>query len=817
MSSSESEQNKILHIIQRIHELFMAKGLANTKSDEIELLAKSVISYISNHPQDVLPQKRFLKSISPEISGLSGITLLIYIIMQFNEREPVLINNILQQAGLSDIEGHEALSWYELFYDGNTHNLHIGFGSIPSEKIPKDIQGTLDWLMRMADDLCNKVSDNGDVKTIKSILHLCALLARETPDPNQDLHVLRVVAGKLATYHNPQIARDLAETGLGWSEINPTPIRRRIAWFTYSDIYLRCNDLQGACFGLACSYSQTVDSLDIKQHLEEIYLLCRILRQSGFIKYGRKILTRSIARASDLPIFDKFKHRLFHLDFSFRIIELTNDSDSEQWQSLLDELELACHNLSDNPDEIYPYIVILGQAIINANKENIDTKRYQLFIDKHTEKYEGGMQDTIKIMIADKPDFEDIKKFMRKLDSTRYSDDLANDIDLLNTVSRRFLTQDSTLRTPIQSAIAIELLTDLTLQPHQWNDPNERGVFPLLEENEIWELLKNLNQNGYTVHYLGFDSLGNLQRITFDSTSISDSQKIPNHIFSPIAYNKWKKEYPYGYGDKRQPGDGSWNHFFSSMGNLHLDCNPSPKMLFIKDISLQQIPSNLFYMGSKFSGEDSEVSALPSLNWLHSIRNSCDNFMEGWLVWMPVHPEDERFNTLNIMYNRLLPIFSEFDIKISNPRQLRKNDLHGKLVIIGAHGGLDVDDKFFKIVADEDGNCFNSTYLRDVINAKIVVLFICNAGREGTVPFKHTASSAANRLLDKGSHAVVASPWPLDSTLPVHWLPVFLDALKNHKPVGEAVRSANLAVRSEMPNPSEWLAMAVFGDPSASL
>lgn len=817
MSQVESEQNELLSLINKIHSLFLIDRRDQKGSDEIESLVKFVINYISHHPQEILIQGKFLKSISPEVSGLAGITLLVFICMQLSEEKIVLIDDDIQQSSPSVIEMREALKWYKSFYDAKNKDYHIGFGSIPNNKMPKNVQCTFNSLTRMADHLCNQVSDDDDIRTIKSILHVCALLARETADPNQDLHVLRVIAGKLATYHNPQIARDLAETGLGWSETNPTSIRRRIAWFTYSDIYLRCNDLQGACFGLACSYSQKTEILNIKQHLEEAYLLCRILRQMGLINHGRKILAESITSAKNLPIFNDFKHRLFHLDFTFRAAELTRDSSAEKWQSLLDELELACHNLSDNPDELYPYIVCLGQVIVNANKEHIDTTKYQIILDKYSEKYKGGMQETIKIMVANKPNFDEIKKLIKRLNSTRYSDDLANDLDLLNTVSRRYLTQESNLRTPIQSAIATELLTDMTLQPHQWGDQTGRGVVPLLDENELSILLQNLNHDGYTVHYLGFDSLGNLHRTTFDPTSKFDTQKIPDHIFSSRSYKTWKEEFPYSYGISTKPGDGSWNHFFSSMKNMHLDCKPSPKMLFIKDILLQQIPSNLFYMDTEFSGENSEVSATPSLNWLHSIRKSNEQFDEGWLVWMPVRADDESYTTLNLMYGRLLPIFTEFGVQISDIKILRKNALRGKLVIIGAHGGLDSGDDFFKIVSDEDGNYFNSIHLRDVISAKIVVLFICNAGREGSTPFRNTASSIANRLLDKGSHAVVASPWPLNSAVPVHWLPIFLDAIKNHLPVGEAVRTANLAVRSVMTEPSDWLAMAVFGDPSASL
>jgi hypothetical protein len=68
--------------------------------------------------------------------------------------------------------------------------------------------------------------------------------------------------------------------------------------------------------------------------------------------------------------------------------------------------------------------------------------------------------------------------------------------------------------------------------------------------------------------------------------------------------------------------------------------------------------------------------------------------------------------------------------------------------------------------------------------------------------------------MDQGCGTVIASPWPLDTRVPSHWLPAFLEEWEAGKSVIEATFSANEYVSRQMgDSPTIALAMNVFGDP----
>jgi len=61
---------------------------------------------------------------------------------------------------------------------------------------------------------------------------------------------------------------------------------------------------------------------------------------------------------------------------------------------------------------------------------------------------------------------------------------------------------------------------------------------------------------------------------------------------------------------------------------------------------------------------------------------------------------------------------------------------------------------------------------------------------------------------------VIASPWPLETRVPSHWLPTFLERWISGDSAIEAAFAANQQVTRQMgDSPLVALAMNVFGDP----
>jgi CHAT domain len=100
-------------------------------------------------------------------------------------------------------------------------------------------------------------------------------------------------------------------------------------------------------------------------------------------------------------------------------------------------------------------------------------------------------------------------------------------------------------------------------------------------------------------------------------------------------------------------------------------------------------------------------------------------------------------------------------------------------------------------------------------NVDVVILFVCSGGRTDKHPPANTTVGLAKQILDRGCQAVIASPWPLDTRVPSHWLPAFLERWDNGRSLIEANFEANGIVdRNFAQDPARGLAMTVFGNPS---
>nr|WP_307726350.1 hypothetical protein [Sinisalibacter aestuarii] len=95
----------------------------------------------------------------------------------------------------------------------------------------------------------------------------------------------------------------------------------------------------------------------------------------------------------------------------------------------------------------------------------------------------------------------------------------------------------------------------------------------------------------------------------------------------------------------------------------------------------------------------------------------------------------------------------------------------------------------------------------------VVVLFICSGGRADKHPMANTTLGLAKQVLDRGCSAVIASPWPLDSQVPPHWLEAFLARWEDGDRLMDAVFAANQVVDKRFAlDPARGLAMLTYGD-----
>ncbi len=153
----------------------------------------------------------------------------------------------------------------------------------------------------------------------------------------------------------------------------------------------------------------------------------------------------------------------------------------------------------------------------------------------------------------------------------------------------------------------------------------------------------------------------------------------------------------------------------------------------------------------------------------------------------------------------------ELDTGLAVPDRLKS----AELAIVTAHGSIAPEGRFFQVIADDaDMRLTPDAIARAVRNAGIVILFVCSAGRFDKHPMADTTTGLAKELLDRGCSAVIASPWPLNASVPAYWLPAFMHAWSAGATVIEANFEGNKAVERALgKSPANRLALTVFGDP----
>ena len=144
------------------------------------------------------------------------------------------------------------------------------------------------------------------------------------------------------------------------------------------------------------------------------------------------------------------------------------------------------------------------------------------------------------------------------------------------------------------------------------------------------------------------------------------------------------------------------------------------------------------------------------------------------------------------------------------------NALEGaELAIVAAHGGIATEGRYFHVLADEDRLKMSSVALSAALRGtEVTILFVCSGGRFDKHPLANTMVGLPKELLDRENSAVIASPWPLDLRVPSHWLPAFLNAWNEGKPLIDANYEANRAVEAAMGDSPEYcMAMTLYGNP----
>jgi hypothetical protein len=234
-----------------------------------------------------------------------------------------------------------------------------------------------------------------------------------------------------------------------------------------------------------------------------------------------------------------------------------------------------------------------------------------------------------------------------------------------------------------------------------------------------------------------------------------------------------------------------------------------------------------------FAGKQCSIGAVPSLTWLAAARAAKRSDKTGYMAWISAElnselgdgqdmggrsgfePQDpDRAHTLDVALSRLNVSFEEFGFAVDTGRRLPRNMNDAGLAVVTAHGGLSEDGRFLRSIRDDEELLVAPSALASALEGvELVILFVCSGGRIDKNPWDNSTTSLPKRLLNGGTRAVIASPWPLNVLVTYNWLAPFLRSWEEGATVLDATKTANDSVAEHFGEvPQYSLAMRVYGD-----
>lgn len=682
-----------------------------------------------------------------------------------------------------------------------------GVTILPEELVPYPDE-TIRYLARMILMSAPKGQDV-DLRFLELLgMLVCAISPHAMSERNEDLRVMRLIAGHCATEGQFQRARNLAEQILVMGQGNA--LRQRLAWLGFSDTYHRCRNMAEALVGLACALATNVpmSKADLWQ---EVHTAIRILRNLGLFQIARGFLLTLKKLAGDLGYDPDNDPRIVATEMSLRLMEVGSNQ-YEEIAAIVNGLSTCCRCAMTDRSLLLPLVVLLGQAVQKAKAVGVHVDENTIDLLKDGLALIGRQAaQFVDTVSSDTPSAVDVTAMFNQVQRALYAADAAGDFEVVGVAARRLLNdQVGQSSSAEDKALAVEILADhaAVLPAHP----------PAMQVEWPVHYAKSLNNAGLDVVFLGLDSGGELI-VTHVSNGHVQSIEQPRHDRSfRLRMLTWLEDYPrqYGYVDAADGDD----EFFITMERLDVRL-PAPKsLLVIAEPLLQQLTVSLGLVTPEdegfphFLGTTTAVGMMPSLTWLSMVRDNERSGKTAYRAWISTHEGPEASGTLCRALERLGGTFEDFGFTVDNGRQLPADMSDAGLAVVTAHGGLTAEGRYIHSIRDED-NLFETpaALAAALAGVEVVILFVCSGGRIDKHPWGNTTVGLPKLLLDKGCRVVIASPWPLDVKVTYNWLEPFLREWEAGSTVLLATKMANEEVAHRLgERPQYSLGMTAYGD-----
>lgn len=802
-------------VLSATRALMLEDGVPDEKRDYYRGPLMAVVRFLTQHPEDRDVRAAFSRLLSVEACGDLGLPIIAVTMLD------------LARVGVSLAKGHEASPDDPATADEKadveaTKAALIGcmewigergHGEFGVTVVPRELVGAYaDRVIRLISQMMLHVGEiegqDMDLQTMSQmVLVASAVRPYATTERDEDLRLLRLLAGHYALAGRFQHARNLAEQILVIGQ--DTDGRRRLAWFAYADVYQRCRNPVDALVGLACVFGTDtpVEKADLWQ---EVYAAIRVFRDLGMAELANTFLPALKRLIADLGFDPETDQRIVSTELSLRVVELPQ-LDAEGIAALIDDIVKACER-TKNKSDVLPLAALLGQTVRAADERNIpvhmETRRILTALLGRVGARESELVETASSLV---PTTYQVVSMFNSVERAMFGGDAATDFEVVGMAARRLLIEPRNAADASKaSTLAVELLADQTMTLF--------GSPPELTEDWALQYAMSLNEEGLDVAFMALNTAGELS-VTVVSKGEATAIEQPKHEKSfHRRMQAWLEKYPKAYGlIDAYHGN---NEFFKTMEALDVRIPKSENMLIVAEPLLQQLTANLVVVQPDdggfeyFYGSRSAVGFAPALSWLSVTRATARTGKGEYRAWISADSGPDAAGTLDIALARLSGTFEEFGFSVNTNRRLPGDMSDAGLVVVTAHGGLAQEGRYLHTIRDEENLVEPPSALAaSLAGVELVILFVCSGGRIDKHPWGNRTVGLPRQLLDKGVRAVIASPWPLDVKVTYTWLEPFMNEWNAGATVLQATKVANEVVAKRLgDNPQYSLAMNVYGD-----
>lgn len=817
-------------LLGAIKSMMLKEVVPEDQNDYYRDLFLAAFLFLAQHPEDSAVRSGLTSLLSVESCGDMGIPLVALTMLDLAKQGVLLAQPNAKGDEKRPPKTDDAIE--ASLRNGFIWLAGMGAGEPGVTVIPRELlAASPDDVVRLIEHLVHLSSNQGgedvDLEYMKQLVLLaCAICPHATQERDQDIRLMRHLASQFATEGQFQQARNFAEQILLMGQ--SSAYRRRLAWQAFGDVYHRCRNHVTALVGLASALAVDV-AVERSDLWHEIYTIHRVLRDLGLFQLSRLFLPTMKTLLSDLGFDAEKDPHYVNAELGLRLMETTGAA-VEPLGEILAEVADACRNELGNRSRLFPLAVLLGQAVRKAEDAGMRiSPAVQKTLDSALKQVGASMANMIRTVSTTRPPAKDVLAMFNGVERAAYASDVACDYAVLEMAARRLLDYGPQGELPSnETAFAIELLADHTV--------TLMGNAPAMTEDWPIQYSSELNQAGLDVAFLALDTQGELT-----VTHVSNGQA--RRVEQPKCeqsfrrrFLKWLQDYPKEYGRVfRNEGN---NIFFMTMEKLDVRLPQSERLVLVAEPFLQQLTANLVVVRpenafSYFVGTKMAIGIVPSLSWLSTATSAQRSGRIAYKAWISAETssafgsaseesnvgeadqaEIGREQTLDIALMRLSGCFEDFGFEVDTGRRLPSNMRDAGLAVVTAHGGLNREGRYLHSIRD-DGNLIEApaALAAALAGIELVILFICSGGRIDKNPWDNSTTSLPKQLLNKGSRAVIASPWPLDVVVTYNWLAPFLREWESGATVLDATKKANDAVAQHLGDvPQYSLAMCVYGD-----